>query len=319
PDLRAQRVLNKARIPQLVSYITDNPKDYVFSSITASIDGRIDFRPINETEETKIGLLIVPMSARLIINDGQHRRAAIEEALKIMPEMGKETISVVFFVDNGLKRSQQMFADLNKHAIRPTASLGILYDHKDPVSRLVLRIAQVVPLFKNRIELERTTISNRSLKLFTLSNVYQATRTLLGKRGLRAKVTQDEEDLAAEFWNEVAKQIPEWQMLMENKVSSGELRKQFVHAHGIILQGLGVTGHDLIARYPANWKPKLQGLKKIDWSRSNAKIWEGRAMIGGRISKSPMNITLTANYLKQAVGLDLTPEEKKAERIRDRN
>jgi DNA sulfur modification protein DndB len=316
-ELRAQRVLNKARIPQLVNYLTENPKDYVFSAITASIDGKVEFRPITETEETKIGLLIVPMTSKLIINDGQHRRAAIEEALKIRPDLGKETISVVFFIDAGLKKSQQMFSDLNKHAVRPTASLGILYDHKDQMGQMVLRIAQVVPLFKNRIELEKTTISNRSIKLFTLSNAYQATRALLGKRGLKIKTTREEEELAAEFWNEVAKNIPEWQLLLANKVSAGELRKNFVHSHGLVLHALGSMGHDLIAKYPNNWKSKLGGLRKIDWSRANMSLWEGRAMIGGRISKSPMSVVLTTNVLKQAVGLELTPEEKRAEKKRD--
>ena len=56
------------------------------------------------------GKLTVPMTARFIVNDGQHRRAAIEEALKERPELGDETISVVFFLDVGLRRSQQMFA-----------------------------------------------------------------------------------------------------------------------------------------------------------------------------------------------------------------
>ncbi len=45
--------------------------------------------------------------------------AAIEEALKVRPELGDETLSVVFLHDAGLKRSQQMFADLNRHAISP--------------------------------------------------------------------------------------------------------------------------------------------------------------------------------------------------------
>jgi DNA sulfur modification protein DndB len=65
---------------------------------------------------------------------------------------------------------------------------------------------------------------------------------LLGKRGIKTKASQEEEDLAVEFWNEVAKNIPEWQMILANKASSGELRKQYVHAHGIILQALGCYG-----------------------------------------------------------------------------
>ena len=71
------------------------------------------------------------MNAKFVINDGQHRRAAIESALHENPELGDETISVVFFVDVGLVRTQQMFADLNRYAVRPTTSLSLLYDHRD--------------------------------------------------------------------------------------------------------------------------------------------------------------------------------------------
>src|SRR5690242_2619818 len=36
PEVRAQRVLNKARLPEIASYIVENPDSYVFSAITAS-------------------------------------------------------------------------------------------------------------------------------------------------------------------------------------------------------------------------------------------------------------------------------------------
>ncbi|WP_462392219.1 DNA sulfur modification protein DndB, partial [Clostridium cadaveris] len=37
PEHRAQRILNKTRIPEMATYIVNNPKDYVFSSVTASV------------------------------------------------------------------------------------------------------------------------------------------------------------------------------------------------------------------------------------------------------------------------------------------
>jgi len=59
-----------------------------------------------------------------MINDG-HRRAAFELALK-EKSWANKTIAVVFFLDVGLKRSQQMFTDLNRYAARPAPSLNIL-------------------------------------------------------------------------------------------------------------------------------------------------------------------------------------------------
>ena len=170
PELRAQRTLNKARIPEMAAYITNNPEEYTFSAITASINCEVDFKPIKETDnERNLGVLSIPMDAKIIINDGQHRRAAIEEALKENPTISDESIAVVFFIDAGLKRSQQMFADLNKHAVRPSRSLGILYDHRDPLAELSRNLMLGVSVFNGLTEKEKTSISNRSPKLFTLS------------------------------------------------------------------------------------------------------------------------------------------------------
>src|SRR5436309_7853280 len=44
-EMRAQRQLNRARVPEIARYLVDNPTEYVFSSITASIDGPVNFEP----------------------------------------------------------------------------------------------------------------------------------------------------------------------------------------------------------------------------------------------------------------------------------
>ena len=131
-ELRAQRILNKARVPAIATYITNNSSEYILSSLCASIDGEIEFQPAAANGALRaVGKLRIAMSATILINDGQHRRAAIEEAIRERPLLGDETISVVVFADRGLKRSQQMFADLNIHAVRATKSIKLLYNHRD--------------------------------------------------------------------------------------------------------------------------------------------------------------------------------------------
>jgi len=311
-ELRAQRVVNKARVPEIARYILNNLKGYTFSALTASIDRRVKFAPLTEYDrEGRVGFISVPIEARFLINDGQHRKAAIEQAIKVNPDLGYETIAVVLYIDAGLKRSQQMFADLNKYAIRPTKSLGILYDHRDPVSELVRRLIVEMPLFKDRIEKERTTISHRSKELFTLSAVYQATRALLGKKKFE-NVSDEERRLAYEYWSEMARHIPEWKMLLEGRVTSAELRRDYVHSHGVVLHALGAAGNSLVSKYPDKWKNHLAKLEEIDWTRGNSE-WEGRSMSGGRLSKSFVNVILTTNYLKKTLGLPLSPEEQRIE------
>jgi DNA sulfur modification protein DndB len=312
PELRAQRSINRSRVPEMARYIIDNPKDYIFSSITASVDGKVRFKPFGEDGISRnLGQLTVPMTARFLVNDGQHRRAAIEEAVKQRPELGDETISVVFFQDAGLRRSQQMFADLNRHAIRPTKSLGILYDHRDPLSLLARNVIDEVSYMRGLTETEKTTISNRSNKLHTLSSVYQATKTLLSK-SKRTKITEDEQALAISFWEEVGTLIPEWALAAEKKVACSELRRDCVHAHGIALQALGGMGVSLLAEEPKQWNRRLRLLADLDWKRTNPD-WEGRALISGKVSKAITNVILTTNHLKQLIGLPLSATEQQHE------
>ena len=313
PQLRAQRKLNKSRIPEMAEYLCLNSKSYTLSAITASIDGKVLFEPSSDTGlGQNLGVLSIPMDAQILINDGQHRRAAIEYAISENPELGHDNIPVLFFIDEGLERSQQMFADLNKHAVRPSDSISTLYDHRDAVSELARAMVKSVPAFSKLTEMEKSSISHRSTKLFTLSAIKNATKALLGK-GKDDLISEEETAFAAAYWSEVASHMPDWTLAMEKKVASAELREQYVHAHGVILQALGQIGADLLPRPESQWKKILKKLEGIDWSRSNPD-WEGRAMHHGRISKARTNVILTANYIKAALGLDLSASEKAYER-----
>lgn len=314
PELRAQRSLNRARVPDIARYLVANGNSYVLSALVASVDARIGFTPANSVgSDSSVGMLTIPMDARILINDGQHRRAAIEEAIRESPAMGQDNVPIVFFADEGLKRSQQMFADLNKYAIRPSNSLGTLYDHRDADSGLARYLAQQCAAFKGLTEMERSTISNRSTKLFTLSSIKNANRALLRKKA-KLNISDAERDLASEYWDAVANEIPDWGRAKQRAVLTSELRQNFVHAHGIALHALGIVGADLLSSEPRTWRAKLKPLRKLDWSRSNTALWEGRAMIHGRISKASTNVRLTANAIKKVLGLRLSEEEKRMEK-----
>ncbi len=319
PEVRAQRTLNKARIPKIVEYLVKNREDYILSSLTASVDARVKFVPVNlewsatVRDSIKLGFLVIPMDCRIILNDGQHRRAAIEKALKDCPELGDDTISVVLHVDAGLKRSQQMFADLNRYSVRPSQSLALLYDHRSAMARGVKKIMNEVSIFKRRIELERTSISNRSQKLFTLSSLYQALKAFWGKKD-KDSVDEKEIRLAIDYWETVTENIMEWQLILNGELTPAEARKEYVHVHGVVLQALGALGHQLINEHPDDWEEKLEKLMEINWSRKNKAVWEGRLMQGGRMSKTQMNIRLTTNYLKMHLGLPLSEKEKEVEK-----
>jgi len=318
PELRAQRTLNKQRIPEIARYVVSNPKGYTISALTASVDGKVRFEPLGQADDDRnVGQLHIPMSARFVINDGQHRRAAIEAALVENPDLGDETISVVFFLDVGLKRCQQMFADLNRFAIRPTTSLGLLYDHRDQDALIAKSVIEQVTVFNGLTEMERSTISNRSIKLFTLSGICNATHVLL--QDVPAETAELKVGLAVDFWSEVAKHIPDWGLARDRKVTAADLRQDYIHSHTLALAGLARAGNALLTQHAKDWKSKLKKLSTLDWSRANSSQWEGRAMNAGRLSKRNVNVTLTGNLIKEHLGLDLTAEERELENQFRRN
>ena len=115
--------------------------------------------------------------------------AAIEKALTENPDLRKDSVAVVFFKDKGLKKSQQMFADLNRHAIRPSNSIARLYDHRDPVAEIIRRVVYETEVFKGVVEMERSNISERSSKLFPFSGIYSASKHLIEENNWKDRTT----------------------------------------------------------------------------------------------------------------------------------
>ncbi|MGQ4650000.1 DNA sulfur modification protein DndB [Lyngbya aestuarii] len=326
PEMRAKRSLSRNRVPEIARYILNNPTNYTFSAITASIDANITFEPMGtEGDAWKFGRLRVPMDARFSIQDGEHRKAAFELALKENPELGYETVAVIFFLDLGLERSQQIFTDLNRYSVRPDSSLNILYDQRDPRAQLVRAVVKKVKVFSQLTDFERSTLPGGSSKLFTLNSVYNATLALLanhlnpsdsslrrGKLGRKSGLGGGEDDslsgqieLAACFWNAVSSYLPEWEQVLHQEVEAREVRRDYVHCSAIALAGLGEMGATLILIYPETWQEHLLGLAQIDWLRSNVD-WQ-------RLITSKVSVSRVSTYLKTRLGLPLTTEEESVE------
>lgn len=311
PELRAQRVLNKGRVPQIAKYLATNPTTYVLSAITASVDGDVRFDEHGELfDGARLGHLVIPASARILVNDGQHRRAAIARALETNPELGSESVPLVLFLDAGLARSQQIFADLNRHAIRPTTSLNVLYDQRDVIANMARGVAMNIAPFAGLTELEKSSLSNRTSSMFTLSAIHQATMAFLKHRTDEPLGDVDSQQVL-EFWRIVGGLICRWGLIGEGRTAA-DLRREYLHVHGVALHAIGTVGGELVTKHPADWPSRLQRLEKLDWRRANP-IWQGRAIQNERISKAGASLILTTNVLRLRVGLELSPTERALE------
>src|SRR2546427_11236255 len=84
PEDREQRILNKKRVPDIAKYMLDNEDGYLFASITASYKCAAEFKPVEA--HSSLGLLEMDFEdANFVINDGQHRCAAIAHAITANP------------------------------------------------------------------------------------------------------------------------------------------------------------------------------------------------------------------------------------------
>lgn len=194
PEHRAQRRLNELRIPEIRDYILDNRDSYVFSALAASVDGEMSFVPSSPQANT--GLLEIDMDALFLINDGQHRKAAIEAAIVEDETLKDETISVVMYRDRGLKSSQQMFTDLNKHAVTTSKSLNTLYESKDRVAIITKNVVNSIEFLHKYTDKEKDNLSKFSSNIFTLNTFYTAHKRIVKAVG----DDKNGEKLIYDFW-----------------------------------------------------------------------------------------------------------------------
>lgn len=308
PEYRAQRKLNEARIPDITKYILDNRNSYVFSALSASIDGAFTFNENPEYPST--GILEVDMDSKFLINDGQHRKHALEEAIKEDPSLLNETISIVFFEDKGLKRSQQMFTDLNKHAVKTSNSIATLYDSRDQLAVITTELINEIEFFSQYTDKERDNLGKNSANLFTLTNIYKANSKIVG-----SEVPENiDKEFLLEYWKTIVSNITEWNELLSRDITKKDLRENYIVTLNVTLIAFGKLGSLFYNNRDLDYKTILKKLRTIDWTRTS-KLWKDRLVRSdGRINSNEEASTLTYIKIKTLLELPLTAEEKAKEK-----
>lgn len=308
PEHRAQRKLNESRIPVISKYILDNRDSYVFSALAASIDGKFVFK--SDSINPDAGTLEVSMNSKLLINDGQHRKSAILEAMREDPSLGEETISIVFFADKGLARSQQIFTDLNKNAVRTSNSISELYDSRDKMAVITRNVVWNIEFLNSYTDKEKDNLGKYSSNLFTLNTFYSANKTIVGR-----KLTKNTEEFLMKYWTEIVNHMAQWQQLKHKEITKVDLREQYIATQSIVIQALGRLGNYFYINPKINMQECIQKLDNINWKR-NASVWYLRAINeNGRIITNKKAALLIANVLKLEMELPLSKEEQNAETV----
>src|SRR5438105_2476959 len=101
---RSQRAFDPGHARRIGEYIVGNSDEYV-------LDREGTFDPVEPG--APIGMLTIPLEARMRSIDGQHRRHGIKSALEVMDSIGDEHTAIVFYVEDDVEKRKQMFSDMN--------------------------------------------------------------------------------------------------------------------------------------------------------------------------------------------------------------
>jgi DNA sulfur modification protein DndB len=311
PEKVIQRQINKSRIPKIADYLVKYFDDYILPPIIASIDGEVQFQGLSaESPNLQLGILHIPDSADLIINDGQHRCAAIKHAVERRPELKLETLGVVFYIDRGVKRARQMFSDLNGHPIRTNRNITTTFDSRPHLSAVTKYTIDQCEILRNRVELFASSCAVGSPRIFTISALDKAHGLLL-----RDLLTQDvvkDAEVCIRFWTVLENCLPKVKEMVAGKVMAQEVKETYFYPYSIALQGLAASVNQLIKERPNTWERDLVAVGRLNWQRSNS-AWEGRAMNAGRLTTGGNHPILTRNLIKRELTLQLSDEEQRVE------
>lgn len=316
PELRAQRNLNVSRAKKIGEYMLSNPDSYVIPSITASVSAEMKFEPYAVPGSAdRLGLLHIPMDAVFLINDGQHRRSGIEFCIRENPKMQDETVCVTIYYDHGLEHSQQMFADINSNQVKPASSINALYNLRCPFNAFVQDLLDKMPEIKSRIEMEASSVGQKSLKLWSLVAFRKFITQLTGltANNYNELINSDSDrdtlqEMIIQFVNGLA-HIPNWTGMLKGTLPAVDIRSDMVISHAVFLEALGIVGRHLLQGANSEsiaWK-RLEILSKLDPAKSS-KMWQDRCVVLGKMQKTSDGVKSTAAQICRVLGMTLSPD-----------
>ncbi|MFC0681778.1 DNA sulfur modification protein DndB [Lysobacter korlensis] len=209
---KSQRALDPRHAREIAEYIKENPAAYALGAVTYALDVEGSFA--EAAPGSGIGLLRLPLNAKLRSIDGQHRREGVRLAIDELPSLAGESTAVLMYVEPDLARRRQMFSDMNNTARRVSKAVNISFDSRDPFARVVNELVESHSLLQDRVERTSIRVAPSSGKVFTLGAVHDAVKRLFVGPAGRVKdphkyAVADIEARSIEFFDLLSEARPE--------------------------------------------------------------------------------------------------------------
>lgn len=312
PELKLQRRLNLQRVErEMVPYLLGN-RDHFYSALTVEIrPAPTDAGPGTLSFDAKqtypggiaFGTLTLDGTEHLYALDGQHRLKSIQLSIHQNPQLAREHITLILVPFQNVERSQTLFSDLNRYARSPSKSIALLFTHREPLARVTKELADSVPLLRNRVNMESTSLSSNAHHFITLSTLYEMTRALAGEQ--KGGSDTNEKELLSDLvgtWSVLANVVPAWHLVVTEQEHPAYLRQRYLSMHGVAQQAIAVATSRARIQLGPKWSDAAQRWQEIDWGLANP-VWQGIALHGGRVNNTSTSIRLLANFLLNAMDL----------------
>lgn len=344
---RLQREPDIKRIKEQIAPYIANSQDRFFGAVIVLVyKGEIEFESLKDWIDEKapkayksavnsIGIMTIE-NGSLIMLDGQHRLLALEKIIKnevvgdCREEVIYDDICVIFIDHESNEKTRRIFNKVNRYA-KPTSRGDNIITSEDDRSAIIARklLSDGAPLgikVKDTndviVEWKNNTIAARSIKLTTISVVYDTVKLILSNEGIPLDPTSrpSEEDiqqyyeLVEKFWTIVLDGLQAYQEAVANCSEIPTMRKD-EEPYSLLFKSTAQIAlfKGLIAairKEGLNLEEAVRRANQIDWSISSP-IWKNVLVTpSGTITRAQKAQNLGARMIAYLIAADkMIPEE----------
>ncbi|AOM41001.1 DGQHR domain-containing protein [Xenorhabdus hominickii] len=230
---RSQRELNKSRAKKITQYLIksfDNKSSYIIPPLVGNIDiaSDIEFEEIGN--DTRIGILKIPMDADIHLFDGQHRAHGIIEFCKQRDV--SDCISITLTENLDIETRQQFFSDINSNASKPSAAINLAYNNREDYSHLTRHWISEIKIISECVDYEHNVIPSKSDMLISFKALYDATKRIFNV-STENVLSETVKNKSIAIWSSWAYLIG----LTEENISyyDSDYRKKYIKFHGVLI------------------------------------------------------------------------------------
>ena len=196
----ANRRLTPSHAAAIQSYLESENRWILGTLMMGANPKDIEFLPYPGQESTKKAVIVGQLSlssAAVKIFDGQHRRRAIQDAMKSLRGNPRKkarlatllgaSVPVMLYAESNVNRLRQMFADAAQTKTIERNTVAV-FDRRDAFNQAADQLCEISRFLKGRVEFERASVPRTSPTIISINQLAATLKTVAV--GVKGRVTK---------------------------------------------------------------------------------------------------------------------------------